>query len=986
MSIDPNKVKSGDTNSAATAFVTALVTNAALLTVEVGIFLILKTRLYRIYSPRTYLPPPDKRADKLPSGPWRWIPAVINSPLPDIIHKNGLDAYMFMRYLRMLMITFLIFTVITFPIIMPIDAVGINTGREGLDRITWSNLADSPEQTRFAAHVVTAYILTFIVIYMIRREMLHFVHMRHQFLLSKSHSRLPQARTVLVTAIPDELGNEHDLRTFASFTPGGVDRVWLYRDTKILNELFEARVDACNHLESATASLLRDATLAWRAKQKQHKKEQKLLRKKNDVEKDHHKIEELDMPPPTHELLDELVPRNKRPTHRTGLLGMVGKKVDTVEWCMEEISRLNNEIKDGREHIVKGKFLGSAFIRCNLQMGAHVLAQCVSYHEPLAMYDKWMEAHPKDIVWRNLDDGALEMRSRYVTSWMATIGLIIAWAFPVAFVGTLSNVGDLCAKVHWLAWICTSPKIVRGLIQGVLPPALLAALFALLPFILRGLAWYECIPRYSLMSVSVYKRFYFFLVIHGFLIVTLTSGITQAIEDILENPTQTVSNLAKELPGASIFFLTYMVTQGLAGAGMALIQLAPLVLHYIRKWFLGRTPRQAYNVTFIMPSADFGTILPRLSLLATIGFAYSVLSPLINLLAFCTYVMFYITWKFLFTQVFDQPDECETGGMYFPMAVSNLFVGLYVKQVCMACLFFLKIKIARIPSLIGGIFMILLALLTLSAQLFIRKSFDPISHYIPMSLATKKMAKRYEHNRKKRLGLAVEEDEEIDMFSRDRLRSVRRQIKSFPKALVSEALDTIKGRPSHDQTRTSHDGKSLKGKKKVEVFDVPPTNDETGAATGVESHRLDGAPDLFRQPSHASSKKSKKSDKSQKSKSTKHTASAEHLGSAPSKSSKDKLPHFAPAAAAAIADDSDSDSDEEDDDFDEHAFDHPSTYVEQAWIWVPKDALGLSAVLVEDYIAAGVHASHDGAKMNEKGEVDVDRNPPDEAWEGGHDR
>jgi hypothetical protein len=31
--------------------------------------------------------------------------------------------------------------------------------------------------------------------------------------------------------------------------------------------------------------------------------------------------------------------------------------------------------------------------------------------------------------------------------------------------------------------------------------------------------------------------------------------------------------------------------------------------------------------------ADFGVILPRLSLLATIGFAYSVLSPLINLLA-----------------------------------------------------------------------------------------------------------------------------------------------------------------------------------------------------------------------------------------------------------------------------------------------------------------------------------------------------------------
>jgi hypothetical protein len=68
--------------------------------------------------------------------------------------------------------------------------------------------------------------------------------------------------------------------------------------------------------------------------------------------------------------------------------------------------------------------------------------------QPLMMYNKWMEANPKDIVWQNLDDGALEMRSRYVISWLATIGLIIAWSFPVAFIGTLSNLDDLCTKIQ----------------------------------------------------------------------------------------------------------------------------------------------------------------------------------------------------------------------------------------------------------------------------------------------------------------------------------------------------------------------------------------------------------------------------------------------------------------------------------------------------------------------------------------------------------
>jgi hypothetical protein len=68
------------------------------------------------------------------------------------------------------------------------------------------------------------------------------------------------------------------------------------------------------------------------------------------------------------------------------------------------------------------------------------------------MYSKWMEANPKDIVWQNLDDGALEMRGRYVISWAVTVGLIIGWAFPVGFIGTLSNLDDLCTKLQSAAF------------------------------------------------------------------------------------------------------------------------------------------------------------------------------------------------------------------------------------------------------------------------------------------------------------------------------------------------------------------------------------------------------------------------------------------------------------------------------------------------------------------------------------------------------
>lgn len=932
--INPSKAQSNSTN----AFVTALVVNASLLVVEVGAFVILKSKLWRIYMPRSQLPPPDKRATELPSGAWRWIPAVLNSPAEDIIHHNGLDAYMFLRFMKILIIIFLVFTILTFLIIIPVDAVGITNILEGVEKISWTNIVDPRDQDRFAAHVVMVYVLTAFVLYMIHREMSSFIKLRQQFLTSKRHSKTAQSRTVLITAVPDELSSEHDLRTFASFVPGGVDKVWPYYNTKGLNDLFERRQEACEKLEDATSTILSDASIAWKNKVKRHRKLQKHRIKDEERPEDF----QLVKPEPSMQFLNDLVPDARRPKHRTGPLGLVGSKVDTIEWCKAEISTLNEQIKEKRGVHEEGKFLGSAFIRCNLQMGAHILSQCLSYHEPMKMYQKWMEAHPNDIVWANLDDGALEMKSRYLLSWLATFGLIIVWAFPVTFIGALSNLSELCVDVPWLSWVCRSPKLAQGIIEGVLPPALLAALFAVLPFILRFLAWYECIPRYSLISVSVYRRFFFFLLIHGFLVVTITSGITNTIQEIINDPTRTVQELASRLPGASVFFLTYMVTQGLAGAGSALVQLFPLILHFVKKWFLGRTPRQAYEVTFIMPSADFGVVLPRLSLLATITFAYSIMSPLINLLALVSFVMLYIAWKFLLVQVFDQPDEAETGGMYFPMAINNLYVGLYIEHLCLACLFFLRAKEEGVAAVIKGAFMLALLGITALVHIFSSHAFTPLLQYLPMSLATKKMAQKFERQRnRKSVGgsqLKASENDDMDLFSSSRIKDIRRRFKKK----VGKALQTC------DNIELA-------------VFDKEQSKKDADVAmsvAAVETPTVDASEQLTRQDTR---------------------------GSVKSKASSKKSRISFDEASPRVTTGEDYDSDGEEDEEDDNAFNHPSTYKDQPWIWIPKDELGLSGVLTLYLREAGVGASDVGATMDEHGIVEVRRGPPDEDWTGGHD-
>jgi hypothetical protein len=91
---------------------------------------------------------------------------------------------------------------------------------------------------------------------------------------------------------------------------------------------------------------------------------------------------------------------------------------------------------------------------------------------------------------------------------------------------------------------------------------------------------------------------------------------------------------------------------------------------------------------------------------------------------------------------------------------------------------------------------------------------------------------------------------------------------------------------------------------------------------------------------------------------------------------------IAPAAPGLRA----AEEEDEEEEFEEHAFDHPSTYADQAWIWLPHDLLGFSELMAEDLRAVGVEASDLGATLDMNGTVEVSRNPPDEDWAGGHDR
>lgn len=158
-----------------------------------------------------------------------------------------------------------------------------------------------------------------------------------------------------------------------------------------------------------------------------------------------------------------------------------------------------------------------------------------------------------------------------------------------------------------------------------------------------------------------------------------------------------------------------MLLQGLSGTGIGFLQVVPLLMYIVKIKLLGSTPRSVFAIKYSPRTSTWGTLFPLMTQLVVITFGYSIISPVINGLAFAAFLLFYFLYKYLFTWVNDQPRSSETGGLFFPKAIQHLFVGLYVQQVCLCALFFLARDGDNAPSAIPeGALMVVLIVFTAS--------------------------------------------------------------------------------------------------------------------------------------------------------------------------------------------------------------------------------------------------------------------------------
>ncbi|KAJ5321343.1 hypothetical protein N7476_004345 [Penicillium atrosanguineum] len=699
----------GNTSSSLSAFLSTLIPALIVAVVMVIGFIILRKSQRRT--------PPDT-----PTGTWNWIVSMYKLPDTYVLQHHSLDAYLLLRFIKLCSILLFVGCCITWPILFPVNATGGGTG-EQFDLLSISNIGEDG-YARFFAHNFVAWIFVSFVFWLITREHIFYINLRQAYFFSPAYANRISSRTVLFSAVTEEYLNKDKIR--AMFGKEKVQNVWIASDTAELEDKVKERDGAAMKLETAETKLI---VMANKARNKALKKAAKKEGNVEDANEGEESMGEFD--DESGSVAAKWVQAKDRPTHRLKFL--IGKKVDTINWARSEIERLTPEIEELQAKHRAGdcKLVSSVFVEFYRQADAQSAYQSVTHNLPLRMTPRYIGLEPTQVIWGNLRIKWWERIVRHSATLAFVCALIIFWAIPTAVVGAISNINLLEDKVHFLRFINHLPKVLLGLITGLLPTIMMSVLIALVPIILRLMAKWGGASCSAEVELTIQNWFFAFQVIQVFLVVTIASAATSVVTQIIANPQSAATLLSQKIPKAANFYISYIVLQGLSFSAGALLQIAGLIVGKILGKFLDKTPRKMYSRWSSLAGLGWGTVYPSITLLTVIGIIYSCIAPLV--MGFGTVGMYLFYFAYRYNLLYVSNATIDTQGKAYVRALQHLTVGCYLLMVCLIGLFAMGSGASTIavgPLVLMIIFLIFVILYHISMN----SAMEPLIHYLPKNM------------------------------------------------------------------------------------------------------------------------------------------------------------------------------------------------------------------------------------------------------------
>uniref|UniRef100_J3L7V9 CSC1/OSCA1-like 7TM region domain-containing protein n=1 Tax=Oryza brachyantha TaxID=4533 RepID=J3L7V9_ORYBR len=573
---------------------------------------------------------------------FRWIRAAFRLSEDDVLRRHGLDALVVVRLFKFGIKCFTVCSIVGLFILAPInyssEDLPHSTRSNSMELFTVSNVARG--SNRLWVHFSCLCFISFYVVYLLHKEYKEMSSRRIAHL--KSHRKRPDQFTILVRGIP--LCPDHG--SYGCCADHFFSKHYrTYQSYQIVHDI--GNIEALHKLATSL--------------------EKKIKRKKE--------------------------------TRRCNFLKWIWFKL-TLEGI--DIHKLEEKLKDVHqsirllqcENMLKGKELPVAFVSFKSQLDAAQAAEMQQHVNPLSLVTTYAP-EPTDAIWKNLAIPFCRIAVYKLGVLVTAFLLIVFFTIPVTAVQGIVQF----EKIEKWFPPARAVHLIPGLnsvVTGYLPSLILNGFIYLIPFAMLGMASFEgCIAKCQ-KEIKACNMVFYFLLGNVFFLSVLSGSLLHQIGESFTHPKDIPSRLARAVSAQSDFFITYILTDGMSGFSLEVLQFGLLTWQFFKAHSIGHSD-QPYLYGF-----PYYRVVPIVSLAVLIGMVYAVVAPLLLPILV---IYFFLGYAVYINQMEDVYEiTYDTCGQYWSNIHHYIFLSVILMQITMLGLFGLKSKpgasFATIPLLV----------------------------------------------------------------------------------------------------------------------------------------------------------------------------------------------------------------------------------------------------------------------------------------------
>lgn len=592
------------------------------------------------------------------SGPsfFGWIKPVFSVTEEEIVRKVGLEAAMFLRYLRTCFHLVVIFSLFGTLMLMPVYGTGteklgtklIEVTEDGVKKnitvpfvqglkiISLANV--SAGDSRVWATVIMEYIVAVVLIYFMYVDFSKFADLRREYRTSEN----PVNYSVVVYDIPEMDQSEADIRKrFELLVPGQVAHV----------------------------ILVRKCTAAAKFQKK------------------------LDVAVTKRELAEYIKEtKGESPETRPGICGCLmchKPKVDALEYWTREQDRLAGDIIElgsSEEGCAAAIVLFTNKRATALLAQANIATDATSWVVERA-------PHPEGVNWKAFTVPGYQVELRTLAIFVSIFFFTLFWSIPAVAISGLFSIQGLVDSpaFKWADFVLTLNPALVALIDSVLPAVVMSVLISLIPIFFRFLVSFERISSLAIVERKTRDYFYFFTLYGSFFVIVLGAAVTQDLQKVIDDPVELVRALARGIPGTGLFFATFILVLCLIPIPLQMSGLVRVIVRCILLK-LAKTERQKRKARSGGSLFQFYRYSGQAMLVMFLAVMYSSLNPIVPISAVIYFGLALMTFRYMLC--FTTYSPWEGGGELFLGSYWGTMIGLGLKQLVTVLVLALKESIA----------------------------------------------------------------------------------------------------------------------------------------------------------------------------------------------------------------------------------------------------------------------------------------------------